>query len=436
MTGPLLSISGFSHQRDGGPSADFDFRLTLCAGQAAVVTGPSGSGKTTLLRALAGSAADDGRKIRVRGSIRAWPRLVLQDPEAQLLCSTVAEELAFGPRNLGVSGPALSRRVGSALSLLGIETLQHRSVETLSMGQKYRVVLAAILAMEPDLLLLDEPFSQLDADGCRCLRTVISACKGQGRAVVISAHRADPGDPLWDFHVDLSRKVAGRVQPQIEAPPSSPSAPRARNAVPVLTCDRLEFSPDGTAPVFAGVCLQLQAGLTVHIRGDNGSGKSTLLRCFAGLVPYRAITLRVAGAIGFLPQNADMLLFERSVEREVGFSLGRQVRCRETRRRWLSQTLAWCGLEGLAENSPLQLSHGERHVVALASVLASRPAVALLDEPLTGLDDGLAEAVLTLLDRCARDHDMTIIVATHDGLRRPWGDRRLTLANGGLHAAH
>jgi energy-coupling factor transporter ATP-binding protein EcfA2 len=149
-------------------------------------------------------------------------------------------------------------------------------------------------------------------------------------------------------------------------------------------------------------------------------------------LPHRS---RLAGRLGYLPQNADMLLFEESVRREVGFTLRRLATPTAKREALLEEMLRFCGLQRMASRAPLSLSHGERHMLAVASVLAARPSIILLDEPLTGLDARIGTALLHLLTYCARQHEMAVLLVTHGKLPATWGDRCLVLEGGRLRDA-
>jgi energy-coupling factor transport system ATP-binding protein len=280
------------------------------------------------------------------------------------------------------------------------------------MGQKQRVLLAALRAMRPSLLLLDEPFSQLDEPGRVQLRRLIERHKAEGGAVLASAHYAREDDPLWDVRLELPGAAAhfDGLPARFEAP----SGPRKGHVI-------LEHGP-----------IRLEAGTTVHLSGDNASGKTTLLRRLVDLVADSHPDL--PSRLGYLPQNADLLLFEETVEREVGFALRRTMPPAEARRR-TSETLALCGLTVHAQEPPLCLSHGERHLTALASVIAARPALLLLDEPLTGLDPGLSRRVLAILNYCAHAHHTAVLLASHGPLPTGWGDRQYTITDGVVHAA-
>lgn len=206
----------------------------------------------------------------------------------------------------------------------------------------------------------------------------------------------------------------------------------------------LGFELESGAVVFEAVDFAMERGTTIELCGGNATGKSTLLRCLAGILRPSAGQVfidgkpapkpgRLAGRLGYLPQNADMLLFEESVRREVGFTLRRLMASGAAREARLQDTLQACGLEDLASRPPLSLSHGERHMLAVASVLAARPAVLLLDEPLTGLDAPVGASLLALLTHFAREYGTAVLLATHGKLPTTWGDHRYLLGGGRLH---
>jgi energy-coupling factor transport system ATP-binding protein len=252
----------------------------------------------------------------------------------------------------------------------------------------------------------------LDEQGRVQLRRLIERHKTEGGAVLATAHYAPAADLLWDVRVELAGAAAHFDNPPIRF--EAPSGPRKR---PVI----LEH---GT--------LRLEAGTTVHLSGDNASGKTTLLRRLVDMVADSRPNLPFR--LGYLPQNPDLLLFEETVEREVGFALRRTMPAQEARRR-TSETLELCGLTALAQEPPLCLSHGERHLTALASVIAARPALLLVDEPLTGLDPGLSRRVLGILSYYAHVHHTAVLLASHGPLPTAWGDRRYTITDGAIHAA-
>jgi energy-coupling factor transport system ATP-binding protein len=171
-----------------------------------------------------------------------------------------------------------------------------------------------------------------------------------------------------------------------------------------------------------GLSLRAAPGERILVCGPNGSGKSSLLRALAGLLPATAGSLRVdvgpragrAGAVGMLYQNPQRNLFERSVAEEVAFSLRRRGLAPAACRRRVDAALALCGLGPLCDRSPLRLSFGEQHRVALAATLAPEPALLLLDEPFSGLDREARCGLLEIVGREQQRTGATVIVASHD----------------------
>ncbi|MDR3764757.1 MAG: ATP-binding cassette domain-containing protein [Acidobacteriota bacterium] len=428
------------HCYANGGRIDLSLSLDLYPGQAALICGPSGSGKSTFLRALARCSAENSKSSWQARKLPENPRLAMQNPETQLLCTTVEEEIALGLHTLHLSGEEMSSRIEEQLKLHSLLPLRHRNLEMLSMGQKHRVLLAALLAMKPSLLLLDEPFSQLDLAGQTELRHCIAHLKSQGCAVIVSQHQAAPGDPLWDIQISLP--PASRTRLSLPPLPPAPAPPPAMAfGEPLLTTSGICCQDACSAPVLAQLDFALYPGDQVHILGENAAGKSTLLRLLAagqrpqlGEVRFRGTSVTspapLARKVLLLPQASDMLLFEETVAREVGFS-GRRSRNPAASRR-TQEALAFCGLGPLAESSPLCLSHGERHLVALATLLAAGPEVLLLDEPLTGLDDELARHVLRVLEYYACADNMAILLVSHGPLPAAWGRRRFILSHGRL----
>jgi energy-coupling factor transport system ATP-binding protein len=432
---PQLSIERLVHRYANGRIVDLSVSLQVFPGQAVLITGPSGCGKSTFLRALAGFLPEGGDttwvgQVEPNHSESNRPVLVLQDPESQLLCSTVEEEVGFGPHNLSIAKTEIALRVDDAIERAGIGHLRQRSVEALSCGEKYRVVLSAALAMRPSLLLLDEPFSQLDAAGREQLRTCIERQKAAGHTVIVTAHEWPRHDELWNSRVDLCVASLETALPRCSR--------RWRAEHSALRVSGLSSGP------LQSISLDLKAGSTTLVMGDNGAGKSTLLRCLAGSIEHSgAIELdgttlvrrdALIGRIGYLPQNSDLLLFEDTVERELAFGLSRVLSADERRAR-VAETLTAFGLEDSVVRQPLCLSHGERHRVALASLVAARPLVLLLDEPFTGLDRSSVIHVLSLLSHCAHELGMAVLIACHGSLPPEWADKRFQLRSGQLYEA-
>jgi cobalt/nickel transport system ATP-binding protein len=198
----ILAARGLDYDYPGGIPALRGVDLAIRRGRRLAILGPNGSGKTTLFLHLNGTLKPRTGAILIDGcpghydrrTLRAWRSrvgLVLQDPDDQLFAATVAQDIAFGPLNLRLPQDTVRDRVATALAALDITALAHRPTHMLSIGQKRRVAIAGILAMEPEILLLDEPTAGLDADGVARLMSALNALAERGTTLVLSTHDVD-----------------------------------------------------------------------------------------------------------------------------------------------------------------------------------------------------------------------------------------------------
>lgn len=202
MTGSLLAVRGLEYVYPGGVVALRGLNLNIEHGRKLAILGPNGSGKTTLLLHLNGTFQPTGGEILLDGrpagydrrSLNQWRRrvgLVLQEPDDQLFAATVEQDVSFGPLNLGLSEAETRKRVGEALEALRIAPLAARATHTLSFGQKKRVAIAGILAMRPEILVLDEPTAGLDPHGVTHLLGALQQLHETGTTLVFSTHDAE-----------------------------------------------------------------------------------------------------------------------------------------------------------------------------------------------------------------------------------------------------
>jgi len=460
----MLSVKSLSFTYPGASApALSEVSLDARAGECLCITGPSGCGKTTLLLAMKGLLHAGTLRGEVAVSAPGEPGetirdelgIVFQNAETQILCSTVAEEVAFGPENLCVPPREIGERVRKALSDVRLTGFANRNVERLSAGQKHRLAIASVLSMRPRVLLLDEPTSQLDGTGKSELVVVLKELKAQGYALVVVEHNLEPFRELTDRCVVMEGgrvlSSSDRIPPEQSRPePPGPRAERRREAgagrdeAPFIATDGLRLSYPGVGEVLRGVRLSVSRGERVHLHGQNGSGKSSLLACLAGAVEPDSGSTRVAarivtsgashfGTVGYLLQNPQRQLFENTVFEEVAFSLKRLRLPDPAVREHVREALDVCEAGHLAGRLPLSLSFGEQHRVALASVIAPRPPVLLLDEPFSGLDLAQRRRLLGILARLNEKDGTTVVMASHDPLPDPgWPDRVLTLEDGTL----
>ena len=202
MTAPLLSIHGLEYAYPGGIVALRGLNLNIERGQKLAILGPNGSGKTTLLLHLNGTCKPTRGEIQLDGqpagydhrALNQWRRrvgLVLQEPDDQLFAATVGQDVSFGPLNLGLSPAETTERVHEALEALRVAHLADRATHALSFGQKKRVAIAGVLAMRPEILVLDEPTAGLDPHGVNHLLGALQQLHEAGTTLVFSTHDVD-----------------------------------------------------------------------------------------------------------------------------------------------------------------------------------------------------------------------------------------------------
>ena len=448
-------------------------------GEVILLRGSSGSGKSTLLRCLNGLVPHStGGHFRGRVVVcgldtrRHPPRqlgthigFVFQHPDAQFVLEDVEAELAFGLENLGLPRPLMRKRVEEVIDQVGINPLRRRRIGTLSGGERQRVAIAAALAMHPDALVLDEPTSQLDPQAAEdVLQVVLRLVAELGMTTVIAEHRVERIAPfvdrIWTLDagvlrdqpprtalaeggarppvVDLALRAGwtpiplglrdARVHAQRLPVAGSPSASRkspspARGGGPgwgsapvICRVEGLEHHYD-TVPAVQGLSLTLHRGQVVALMGRNGSGKTTLLRLIAGLMRPQRGTVAHDGVAGYVPQDADSLLFAPTVDDELR---GQSAEVVAPFRAWLHRY-------------PRDLSSGERQQLAIA-LMGARADLLLLDEPTRGLDPSVKHALSAYL-RTRAEAGVAILVATHDV---EWAaraaDRVLLMADGEIYA--
>jgi len=410
-----------------------------------VVAGPSGGGKSTLLRVFNGLVPHfhggriSGRAEVAGRSILDTPTRVLarsvgfvfQDPELQTVYATVDREVAFGLENAAVAAAEIPGRVEEALEEAGIGHLAGRPTSTLSGGERQRVALASALAMKPQLVVLDEPTSQLDPDGAALVLSAARRIAGQGRAVIVSEHRLHALMGAADQLVMVEKGAVSATDPRgWRAPRFTPPAPHPAHAGSDVVCASAAAAGFDGRPVIERLDLAVRGGEVVALMGPNGGGKTTLLRLLAGLLPPMAGTVeRLQGRIAYLPQNPAALLHRPTVLDEVRFTIDRSGEDEEA-----AAILAELGMLHVARRYPRDLSSGERQRAAVAAVLPGTPRLVLLDEPTRGMDAGARGALVRLIDRL-REHGAAIVIATHDAeLRAAVADTVLMVAAGKVSA--
>lgn len=468
--------------RYGDSLALDDVTLEVCRGERVCVLGANGSGKSTLASVICGLLAPDEGDVELAGhavctggvpdlaayrDARRQLGLVFQNPDDQIVTSVVADDVAFGPENLGVPRAQIATRVARELRRVAMEKYAHADPSRLSGGQRQRVCIAGALAMEPAVLVLDEPSSLLDVRGRAAIMRVMGRLAAAGATLVHVTHfmdealAADRVIVMQHGHVALEgtpdevfatknaqviealglempfeARLAAALRADAAdggaiAAPGAPSDEKPAACAPaaeplaILARD-LGFSYGPDAQALDGVNLEVPARATTAIVGQTGSGKSTLLRLLCGLEAADAGSLTVCGinaatkrgrrqvrrAVGYVMQHPERQLFAQTVAEDVAFGPRNQrLSAAEVERR-VAHALDLVGLADRRDASPFELSGGQQRLAAIAGVLAMEPELLVLDEPTAGLDPrGRARLRALMADLAA--HGVTLLQVTH-----------------------
>jgi energy-coupling factor transport system ATP-binding protein len=423
-----------------GPVLD-SVDVTLERGEIVILTGPTGSGKSTLSKFLCGYipraiGGECSGQLLIDGSdvaalslaeISRRVALVQQDPESQLCTLKVSDEAAFGPENYLVEPGQISRLVESSLSSMGSSHLVDRPTYALSGGEKQRVVIASMLACQPDYLILDEPSSSLDPRGVLQLRQTLLDMKRNDLGVICIEHDLNAVRPVADRVLTLSKGKLFSLKPDVSFKSGGLSASSDGPAAyprkgPIVQASDVSFAYEEKT-VIRRVSVAVYSGETVALMGDNGSGKSTLIGLLGGLlnplegevrldsVPIRNVPRRDrAKRVGIVFQNPNTQIFEKTVWRE--YTLTRDV-LRLTDSVDLEPQLRKAGLADLKNRNPFSLSHGQKRRLNLCSATVHNPELYLFDEPFTGQDEEGRDFILGIIGRRASTGG-ACVVATHD----------------------
>jgi energy-coupling factor transport system ATP-binding protein len=418
--------------------------LDVGRGEELWVTGGNAAGKSTLLGVLAGVMPETIDGV-VSGSVdvvcpdgaTAVPAMVMQDSGVYLFRS-VSEEISFVLLNRGVEPEQVESGVVEALAVLDVEHLTGRLMHTLSGGERQKVAVAASLAVEPDLLLLDEPFEQLDPASVAETFEIARGLRESGVTLVVATreHERVPRH-VRELHLESGRPAERPTARDVPVPRTAciPGAP-------LLEMGGVSFHYDGGAG-FTSVDLTVREGESVALLGPNGAGKTTLMKHANGLLRPSEGSVAVRGHdiaerpvwdlardVGLLFQNPDDQIFNRRVDAEVAWSLAARGMPEDDALARASEAMEELGIAHLASENPHEITASQRQLVAFASVLVTRPALYVLDEPTKALDKTAAEVVAEAVDRRLAD-GAGVLLVTHDlSFARRLSDRAVVLAEG------
>ena len=448
------------------PPVFTDLSLAVYPGETVLLMGPSGCGKSSLAYCLAGlypayAGTLEGTVLVAGTPITDCPpamrsRLVsilFQNPDNQFCMDRADHEILFALENINYPGD-LRQRTAELLDLVGLRDVAEKPIYTLSGGTKQKLALATALATGAKLLILDEPFANLDPDSCAQVAACLQKLNQQGLTILVVDHRPEywqpflsrvilmdrdgtllaksilPGEML-SHREEFSRRglflddswLRSHHPPQICA--DAPAAMTVRDLA--LYHDKKLF--------LSGLSFTLPKGSVTALVGRNGSGKSTLLHALAGVGRYKG-TLQAQGRIGLVFQNPRFQFLTLTVLEEVTATL-RVIHPKESEE-WLADKarslLEEFSMLEYASVSPYSLSQGQQRRLAILSMLAGDRPILLLDEPTYAQDERATQFILNLLDKRV-SQGLTAVIATHDlALAQSCANQTLLLEDGVLRA--
>ncbi|CAG9622590.1 ABC transporter ATP-binding protein [Sutcliffiella rhizosphaerae] len=446
MVQTIVEVEEMNLKYSGGTQLFHNLSLSVQQGEKVLIIGPSGCGKSTLIQVLSGLIPDVLEVPMIAKShlsSKSWG-YVFQDPETQFCMPFVDEELAFVLENLAVPKVEMEERIVELLELVGLQSLApHTKISQLSGGMKQRLAIASVLAMDPEVLFLDEPTALLDPDGTMDVWDTIKKV-GEDKTVIIVEHKVNQ---LLDF---VGRIIVMDNSGQIVA--DGPTTTIFQNSISLLkdygvwypdawhdylqSKNPLDYSLDNNETVmnmeeFIGYRgnqqkiyvpkANIRKGEWITIVGENGAGKSTLLEAMMKLLKTEGKLFLEGSSVKNVPtthityvfQNPEYQFITKSVEEEIGYTIMKQNVSDFKVRKRVEELLLLFNLERVRHQHPYQLSTGQKRRLSVAAAVVDRPKILLLDEPTYGQDSKNTFAMLEWLEQL-KIAGVAIIMVTHD----------------------
>ena len=440
-----ISFSYGEENENTGGVRDID--LNIEDGQFVVLCGESGCGKTTITRLIngliphyyegqmAGEVWVNGEKVSEQPlyDTAAVVGSVFQNPRSQFFNVDTTSEITFGCENLGQPEKDIRERFAKTVRDFRLEKLMDRNIFHLSGGEKQKIACAGVSIMEPDVLVMDEPSSNLDAASILDLREILAFWKSQGKTIIVSEHRLYYLRGLADRFIYLAEGQVSRDYSAAEfeqlteqqrsnmglrtfalerlLPPVLPQQEKT-----ALALHNFRFAYKNEPETLHIMDCEIPTNRIVGIIGNNGAGKSTFSRCFCGLekrcgeIVWNGKKYRPKDRLStcyMVMQEVNHQLFTESVLDEVLISMEEENQDRA------EEILNRLDLLAFKDRHPMSLSGGQKQRVAIASAIASKRSILFFDEPTSGLDYKHMKEVANVL-RQVRDTGITVYVITHD----------------------
>lgn len=476
-----VALCGVRFSYDNGDTWALDeIDLTIHSGERVCVTGPNGSGKSTLARVIAGLAAPDAGIVTLLDetvfdgtphpdayrNARRGIGAVFQHPEDQIVTTVVEDDVAFGPENLGVAHDDIGRRIVASLRAVGMTAARAADPTVMSGGQQQRIAIAGTMAMDPAMVVFDEPTAMLDTEARVEVMTILDTLQSHSVTIVhITHHAEETRNADRVIRMESGRIVSdvadttGPVTPPVPddeatVPQASVDTDAVASEEPIITVDQLSFAyPNSIHPVIDGCSFIVRRGETVAIMGHNGAGKSTLARLLCALERPSGGSITIAGIpvatdgahgvrgasrrdrrrlrahIGYVMQHPERQLFADTVAQDVAYGPRNQGLDDDEVHARVDQALRMLRIEHLADRSPFALSGGQQRLVAIAGVIACHPDVLVMDEPTASLDAAATTRIHGLI-RELRQRNVTVLIITHEAVEaETLADRTITIGS-------
>lgn len=472
----MIEIKNVEFRYKGSEEAGLhDVSLSIKDGETVLLCGASGCGKTTITRLingliphyykgeLSGSVTVNGKDIAQTElyDLASVVGTVFQNPRSQFFAVDTDGEITFGTENIGLPPAEICRRKAEVVNELELENMMEKSLFALSGGEKQKIACASVSALMPEIIILDEPSSNLDWKAIGELKNVIRKWKESGKTIIISEHRLwylkdlvdrvvflENGKIVHEWNknefssltseelqqyglrpIKLEERYIREFGGDMFSPESRSSASVLENPViirdlfftyepPKYVFFRKKLTAERSDKYTISIHeLRLPQGSVIGLIGRNGAGKSTFLRCLCGLEKSCPVRLDIdnesISGKGILKkcymvmQDVNHQLFTDSVEAEVLLSMKNEDK------QYADKLIAELGLAGFEDTHPMALSGGQKQRTAICSALAANAEILLFDEPTSGLDHRHMKIVGGLLQKLA-EHGKTVIVSTHD----------------------
>lgn len=444
----MIGVKDLCFQYAQQPSkAICDLGFTVQPHEIVLVSGPTGCGKSTLGLILCGAIPNlipgtlSGQvnvnnnpmdKLTVRQTAQELGFL-LQNVEFQSFTQMVSDEIAFGLENFCVPATEMNARIHHALDLVNSTHLSQRRLATLSAGERQRVMLAAMLAMNQNVLVLDEPLAYLDLRAQQDFVAMMSRLSQKGKTILIFEHRRDA------LQLAATREIYMK-DGRVTAKPSFRKCFRRIERYPVkhdvLIFEDVSYNwKDQENFLFKNISFNLKQHESLVLLGENGSGKTTLMHLAMGLIQPSGGRINNCGqpagdaSISKLAKEA-AFIFQRPDHQLYLPYVHEEIRSQAADPESVHDELAAMGLEGLDNRHPKSLSMGQKRRLTIAAALARKPKLMLLDEPSVGQDDESLALIIRRLDRFLREGG-ALLTATHDTrVARAMSHRIIELSKG------